>query len=204
MPPEKSRAGWPFARIVRLALALPDWIVRLDDNTGEAAAARAQGRIENLNAMVIEQGQRDPDLRGMGCTLTAARNLGRVLQIAHVGDSRAYLLRAGRLHQLTRDHTYVQMLVDSGLLSDAEAPPSRRRGTCWSTPSAAPTRACRWTSNGFRSPIGDRVLLCSDGLTDAVDDSDPGGAGGSVNGGGGVPGARRRARSTAAAGTTSR
>jgi protein phosphatase len=155
--------------IIRLALALPDWIVHIDDSTREAAAARAQVRIEKLNAMVIEGGERDPDLRGMGCTLTAARNLGRVLQIAHVGDSRAYLLRDGRLHRLTRDHTYVQMLVDSGLLSADEAATSQSRHVL--------INAVGGSEEGVhvdveRVPLasGDRVLLCSDGLTDAVDD----------------------------------
>jgi PPM family protein phosphatase len=155
--------------IVRLALALPDWIVRLDDNTVEAAAARAQGRFENLNAMVFEHGQQNPEWRGMGCTLTAARNLGRVLQIAHVGDSRAYLLRAGKLHQLTRDHTYVQMLVDSGLLSQEAAAESKARHVL--------VNAVGGSAEGVqvdveRVPLanGDRVLLCSDGLTDAVND----------------------------------
>jgi len=155
--------------IVRLALAMPDWIVRLDDNTAEPAAARAQGRIENLNAMVLEHGKQHPELRGMGCTLTAARNLGRVLQIAHVGDSRAYLLHAGELHQLTRDHTYVQMLVDSGLLSPEAAAESKARHVL--------VNAIGGSAEGVqvdveRVPLanGDRVLLCSDGLTDAVDD----------------------------------
>src|SRR5262245_3723631 len=113
--------------IVRLAFELPDWIVRIDDSTREAAATRSQGRIQQLNAMVIAGGEDDPALEGMGCTLTAARNLGRVLQVAHVGDSRAYLLRRGRLHRLTRDHTYVQVLVESGLMSAEEAATSRKR-----------------------------------------------------------------------------
>jgi protein phosphatase len=59
--------------------------------------------------------------RGMGTTLTAARTMGRHLQIVHVGDSRAYLLRDARLLRLTRDHTYVQWLVDNGRLSEQEA-----------------------------------------------------------------------------------
>ena len=155
--------------LVRLALALPDWIVRIEDSTLEAAATRSQGRIASLNAMVIEQGQQNPELRGMGCTLTAARNLGRVLQIAHVGDSRAYLLRAGQLHQLTRDHTYVQMLVDSGLLTPEAAAESKARHVL--------VNALGGSDEGVqvyieRVPLvnGDRVLLCSDGLTDAVND----------------------------------
>ena len=155
--------------IVRLGFELPDWIVRIDDSTREVAAARAQERIERLNAMVIEGGERDPDLRGMGCTLTAVRNLGRVLQIAHVGDSRAYLLRADRLHRLTRDHTYVQMLVDSGLLSQEEAAKSRARHVLLNAVGGSNEHV---QVDVERVPLvnGDRVLLCSDGLTDAVDD----------------------------------
>jgi serine/threonine protein phosphatase PrpC len=155
--------------IVRLGFELPDWIVRIDDSTREAAAARSQRRIETVNAMVIADGEKHPELRGMGCTLTAARNLGRILQITHVGDSRAYLLRSDRLFRLTRDHTYVQMLVDSGLMSVEEAATSRERHML--------INAVGGSSEEVRVDIervplanGDRVLLCSDGLTDAVDD----------------------------------
>jgi len=155
--------------IVRLALALPDWITRIDDNTRDAAATRAQDRIEQLNAMVIEGGQSNPELRGMGCTLTAARNLGRVLQISHVGDSRAYLLRAGELHRLTRDHTYVQVLVDGGAMSREEAAKSTSRHIL--------VNAVGGSNEDVRVDVervplanGDRVLLCTDGLTDGVDD----------------------------------
>jgi protein phosphatase len=155
--------------IVRLALELPDWIVRIDDSTREAAAARAQGRIEKLNAMVIEGSQHDPNLRGMGCTLTTARNLGRVLQISHVGDSRAYLLRAGRLFRLTRDHTYVQMLVDSGLMSEADAATSRQRHMLVNAVGGSDEDVYVDVER-VRLANRDRVLLCSDGLTDAVDD----------------------------------
>jgi protein phosphatase len=105
----------------------------------------------------------------MGCTLTAARNLGRVLQISHVGDSRAYLLRAGQLHRLTRDHTYVQELVDSGTMSPEEAATSRSRHVL--------VNAVGGSKEGVRVDVervplanGDRVLLCTDGLTDRMDD----------------------------------
>ena len=63
----------------------------------------------------------------MGSTLTGARSFGRDLLIVHVGDSRAYLFRAGRLHRLTRDHTYAQMLVDTGQLPSSDATCSRMR-----------------------------------------------------------------------------
>ena len=155
--------------IMRLAFELPDWIVRIDDSTREAAAERAQRRIEQLNAIVVDGSQSSPDLRGMGCTLTAARNLGRDLQVAHVGDSRAYLLRGGHLFRLTRDHTYVQMLVDGGLMSEQEAATSQSRHVL--------VNALGGSGDGVRVDVervrlanGDRVLLCSDGLTDAVND----------------------------------
>jgi PPM family protein phosphatase len=155
--------------IMRLAFELPDWIVRIDDSTRELAAERAKRRIEQLNEMVIDGGLRDPDLRGMGCTLTAARNLGRVLQVAHVGDSRAYLLRGGRLLRLTRDHTYVQMLVDGGMMSEAEAATSHSRHLLINAVGGSEEEV-HVDVDRVRLATGDRVLLCSDGLTDAVDD----------------------------------
>jgi protein phosphatase len=155
--------------IIRQALELPDWIVRIDERTSEPAAARSQQRIEKLNTMVIEGGQDDPALRGMGCTMTLARNLGRILQVSHVGDSRAYLLRDGQIHRLTRDHTYVQLLVDSGLMTAEEAEKSTSRHVL--------VNVVGGSNDGVhvdveRVPLrnGDRVLLCSDGLTDELSD----------------------------------
>ena len=117
----------------------------------------------------MDKGRREPDLKGMGSTVTAARNLGRMLQIAHVGDSRAYLLRAERLTRLTRDHTYVQMLVDAGRLTREAAAKSSSRHVL--------VNAVGGVNDSVRVDVehvplenGDRVLLCSDGLTDLVDD----------------------------------
>ena len=66
-------------------------------------------------------------VRGMGTTLTGVRSFGRDLMITHVGDSRAYLLRAGSLHRLTRDHTYAQLLIDTGQLAPSDPAVSRHR-----------------------------------------------------------------------------
>jgi serine/threonine protein phosphatase PrpC len=155
--------------LVKLVLEMPDWIFHLDDTVSEAATERSKRRFRHLNALLIEQGAQDPALRGMGTTMTAARNLGRNLQIVHVGDSRAYLLRQSSLHRLTRDHTYVQLLVDSGQLSKEEAADFGARHVLVNA------------LGGFDDDVevdvdqlelrsGDRLLLCSDGLTDLVDD----------------------------------
>ena len=156
--------------LVRVALALPDWIVRLDEDTADQAHDRSEQRIVTAHETLMAHGRRDPSMRGMGTTVTAARNLGRMLQIAHVGDSRAYLLRGAELVRLTRDHTYVQRLVDCGEL----------------TVEAAASSSCRHVLvnavGGVNDNVyvdvehlpladGDRVLLCSDGLTDLVDDT---------------------------------
>jgi protein phosphatase len=155
--------------MVRLALALPDWIVRLDEGTLEQAVARSQRRIVAAHELLMKQGRLDPDLRGMGTTVTCVRNLGRVLQVVHVGDSRAYLLRDGTLMRLTRDHTYVQRLVDRGEMTREEAARSTKRHVL--------VNAVGGVNDGVRVDVehvplvnGDRVMLCSDGLSDLVDD----------------------------------
>ena len=155
--------------LVKLALALPDWIFRLDEAVASDARQRSKRRVRNLNALLIEHGRQDEDLRGMGTTLTMARTMGRDLQIVHVGDSRAYLLRASHLLRLTRDHTYVQLLVDSGQLSKEEAKDFGARHVL--------VNALGGLSEDVEVDVdqlgltsGDRLLLCSDGLTDLVDD----------------------------------
>jgi PPM family protein phosphatase len=155
--------------LMKLALAMPDWIFRLDDTIATDATQRSKRRFRSLNALLLEHGRQDENLRGMGTTLTAARTMGRDLQIVHVGDSRAYLLRDGRLLRLTRDHTYVQLLVDSGQLTEEEAKHFGARHVL--------VNALGGLSEDVEVDVdqltlmsGDRLLLCSDGLTDLVDD----------------------------------
>jgi protein phosphatase len=155
--------------LVKLALAMPDWIFRLDETVATDARQRSKQRFRHLNTLLIEHGRQDPDCHGMGTTLTAARNLGRHLQIVHVGDSRAYLLREAGLHRLTRDHTYVQLLVDSGQLSQEEAADFGARHLLVNALGGCDEEVAVDVDQ-FDLTSGDRVLLCSDGLTDLVDD----------------------------------
>ena len=105
----------------------------------------------------------------MGTTLTAARSLGRDLQITHVGDSRAYLFRAGLLHRLTRDHTYAQLLVDLGRLPSIDQADPRHRHILTNALGGS-DRDVNVDIDLMKLEDGDRVLLCSDGLTEMVDD----------------------------------
>jgi serine/threonine protein phosphatase PrpC len=136
---------------------------------GEAAEALA-ATIREANAAILERAAGDPELWGMGTTLTAAALAGeRHLQLAHVGDSRAYLLRDATLDQLTSDHTVVAELVRRGRLTPQQAAIHPERSIL--------TRAVGLDPNvpvDLPDPLelrpGDQVLLCSDGLTEAVED----------------------------------
>jgi protein phosphatase len=158
-----------IATLIKLALEAPDWILRVDEGYGREIARRSRTRVQRVGAMIVEQGQRDPALKGMGTTLTLARSLGRDLMITHVGDSRAYLLRGPQLHRLTRDHTYAQLLVDIGEISPADVASSQHRHVLTNALGGS-SEEVQVDTDRVVLEDGDRVLLCSDGLTDLVDD----------------------------------
>jgi len=157
--------------LVKLVLATPDWIFRVDDTVATNATRRSKRRIRHLNTLLIEYGRQDPDFRGMGTTLTIARIMGSQLQVVHVGDSRAYLLRQERLHRLTRDHTYVQLLIDSGELTEEEAAHFGARHVLVNALGGL-TDDVEVDVDRLKLESGDRLLLCSDGLTDLVEDDE--------------------------------
>jgi serine/threonine protein phosphatase PrpC len=136
---------------------------------GEAAEALAAA-IREGNAAILERAAGDPGLWGMGTTMTAAALAGeRHLQLAHVGDSRAYLLRDGSLEQLTTDHTVVGELVRRGRLTPEQAAIHPERSILTRAVGLDP-RVPVDTPDPVELRDGDQVLLCSDGLTEAVDD----------------------------------
>jgi PPM family protein phosphatase len=123
--------------------------------------------IEAANLEIQTVADADPDRYGMGTTCTAMLLAGDRLYLAHVGDSRGYALRDGTLRQITRDDTYVQMLVDAGELDAAEARHHPQRSLVMQALQGGDYEPhCeRWP------PIeGDRLLLCSDGLSDVITD----------------------------------
>src|SRR5688572_24379268 len=156
--------------LIKLVLEMPDWIFRIDETSAADAGRRSKGRLNRINAALLEHGRKNPDVQGMGTTLTAVRNLGRHLQIVHVGDSRAYLLRHGYLHRLTRYHTYVQLLIDSGQLSHEEAATFSARHMLVNALGGS-SQDVEVDVDQLELVSGDRMILCSDGLTDLVDDN---------------------------------
>jgi serine/threonine protein phosphatase PrpC len=158
-----------ISALVGLALQIPDWIFWADGEHALEMERRTRQVVQQVGAMLVDRGRQDHALRGMGTTLTAARSCGRDLLIVHVGDSRAYLLRAGRLERLTKDHTYAQQLVDAGQLSPSDVTLS---GFCHVLTNALGGNAEHVEVDVDLLPLedGDRLLLCSDGLTDSVDD----------------------------------
>jgi PPM family protein phosphatase len=138
-------------------------LTRGDDMLDALAAAVASAR-NTLHDMSLA----DPAVEGMGTTLTALLWAGAQVAVCHIGDSRAYLLRHGDLYQITRDHTLIQSLVDEGRLSPAAAANHPQRSLIMralqGSTDADPDLAMH---DAF---VGDRYLLCSDGLTDVVTD----------------------------------
>lgn len=142
-------------------------IERLEGKTypsAEAASSALAEAIAEANRLVLDHGEANPELSGMGTTLTAAMVREGRLHVAHVGDSRAYLLRNGELTQLTSDHTLVEQMVRDGQISRDEAAVHPHRSVL--------TRAIgveRAIEVDTLAPLplqpGDQILLCSDGLT---------------------------------------
>jgi serine/threonine protein phosphatase PrpC len=147
----------------------------------EAQAAASAGNpadvltraFDAANSEIRRRGHQEPDKRGMGTTLTVlhlVRDSADRGVIGHVGDSRAYRLRSGRMEQLTRDHTWVQERVDAGVLTPEQArthPYSSILTRVLGTDDAVDADIV-----SVDSAPGDLFLLCSDGLSGMVPDAD--------------------------------
>lgn len=153
-----------------LASAVTVQTMRRIDQTppGEMLEALA-GAIHRANVKLGEIIDDDPSVEGMGTTVTAMLFDGAQVALAHIGDSRAYLLRDGELSQLTRDHTFVQGLVDEGRITPDEARTHPHRNLIMKVLDGRHEVEPDLTMLEVRP--GDRVLLCSDGLTAVLDDA---------------------------------
>jgi len=156
--------------LLNLVLDTPDWIMGKDDSDVEEVIRRAAARFGAVNEAIIASARRQPRLTGMGTTLTMAASLGADLVIAHVGDSPVYLARCKKLLKLTRDHTVAQEMADHGLMSIQDVPERFRHVLTHAI--GIPESGGDPDISRFQLADGDRLLLCTDGLTDMVDDAE--------------------------------
>lgn len=159
-----------IATLINIIVHVPDWILRLDDEYAQKVMDRAVDRYHQVHEALQERARLDPKLKGMGTTMTAAYILGNDLFIAQVGDSRAYRFRDGALRLLTRDQTQAQMLADEGLISQQDVARHRFRHVLTSALGGS-QNSVRVEVQRWKLADGDCLLLCSDGLTDMVDDA---------------------------------
>lgn len=140
----------------------------LGAGAGRSSDADITGAVEAAHHRVLDEGVQ----RGfsMGATLTAAWVKGRAAYVAEVGDSRAYVIRAGRISQLTKDQSYVQLLLDRGVLAPDEARDFPMRNMILQAMGIQPSVAVALGRLDLRQR--DCLLLCSDGLTDTVGEDD--------------------------------
>ena len=140
----------------------------LDETPVETDALSAlREALESANRQILEAGESDNSHDGMGTTVTALLLSGAEIALVHVGDSRCYFQRDGEMTQLTKDDTFVQTLVDQGLLTADEARTHPRRSIVTQALQGLSYEA---TCSVHAVRSGDRFLLCSDGLTDVVVD----------------------------------
>jgi protein phosphatase len=139
------------------------------DDADDPAESLA-GRAEAANAAIYARAQHDADLAGMGTTLTAAYVGPHEVSFAHVGDSRAYRFHDGRLERLTHDHSLVEELIRQGQLTEAEAEEHPQRSII--TRALGPEPAVDVDMITLDGVAGDIYLLCSDGLTSMLPESE--------------------------------
>jgi len=155
--------------LVKLVIDTAKWGRHIDEQEAEALMGRLKNYYTAIHSELIRQGEIDPSITGMGTTLTVAYSFCSDLFVAHVGDSRAYLLREGRLRQLTRDHTVAQELADEGNIPQ-DAVSNHRLRHILTNVMGGHSGPLVTDIQQFQLADRDRLLLCSDGLTDMVDD----------------------------------
>jgi serine/threonine protein phosphatase PrpC len=127
-------------------------------------AAQMRRDVEHANRMVFERSEREPDLHQMGSTLELVVVAGEEAFIAHVGDSRTYLVRNGKIAQLTVDHTVAETMRRAGTIDAEEARVSPMRSVLSNAIGVTPTVTVELLRVDLKP--GDRLLVCSDGLHD--------------------------------------
>ncbi len=148
---------------------LGSWLAQAGRTATAALIRQArQASVAEANRAILQAAHAQPAYRGMGTTLVAGVFRDERLVLGHIGDSRCYRWRRGELRQITRDHSLLQEQLDAGLITAAQAAVSSQRNLVTRALGIEPVVALEVQE--FEVEPGDRYLLCSDGLTDMVDD----------------------------------
>ena len=161
-----ERASGLATEIVPQKLSLLDF----DKSTAEQTVKLIDAAVAQANYEIMALGEVDSKLKNMGTTLAFIVHVAGTMYVGGVGDSRVYLLRGGKLEQLTTDHSLTQALVDAGTLTPEEAANHRYRNVLYRY------LGCKEGGQGtnpkqVRPQVGDKFLLCSDGVTGGADDA---------------------------------
>jgi protein phosphatase len=154
--------------MVDLAGQASSWVMQLADVDAQQIHQRVAAYVQRIHATLQEYGRTDPSTENMGTTWTSAHLLGNQAVIAHLGDSRAYLLRGGVLTQITRDDTMAQALIDTGM----EPQSVSKFNHILINSFGGGNDTASATIHDLEVHVGDQLLLCTDGLTDMVPDDD--------------------------------
>jgi PPM family protein phosphatase len=148
----------------------PKWGFKINKREARELFHRVNTYLQEIDLALTKRSEEDRRLFGMGTTLTASYSIGVDLFVIHVGDSRAYLYRDGKLLQLTKDHTVAQAMADAGYIAHEEIRHHIKRNVLTNFLGGHHGKVkadVRW----LRLRDRDRLLLCSDGLNDMVDDA---------------------------------
>lgn len=153
--------------VVTYILNTMHWFYRLREEREEDFLDELKQALQHCQRKIHEESERSPDSHGMGTTVTLAYLLWPRLYVVHAGDSRCYLYRDDELHQVTRDHTVAQELLERGCLNPQEAEKSHWSHVLWNVV-GGPSNELSPEVYKVKLRIGDTILLCSDGLTKHV------------------------------------
>ena len=162
--------GMGGAQAGEVASQLAASALEAGDSDGLEGTERVDALIQEANRRIYDRAATDPTASGMGTTMTVALVEGMTVAIGHVGDSRAYLVRGEQMEQLTEDHSLVNELLKTGKLSEEEAQIHPQRSVITRAVGTDPDVDV----DGFtiEAEEGDVFLICSDGLTDMVEDEE--------------------------------
>lgn len=146
-----------------------EWFLHLSNGDENRLVAELRKGLKQADRALLDEAAEDRRLEGMGTTLTMAYSINTDLYIVHAGDTRAYLFRDGQLEQITHDHTLVQLLVTAGMIDADEARTHSKRNVVTNV-LGGPNAGVHAEIHKLPLSNGDRLLLCSDGLTEPLDD----------------------------------